>query len=153
VTLKWTCSLVLPALCCAASPAGAQILRLTELNAAQLRALDHSKTVVLLTGGMLEEHGPYLPAYTDGILSDRLTQKIAQSIVSKKPGWTVLLFPQIPFGANGSNELGGHPSTIPRDVDLLEQNPIYQKEWIKPAIAHDEALGTKEREWLRTKRP
>ena len=30
-------------------------------NAAQIRALDRSKTVVLLTGGMLEEHGPYLP--------------------------------------------------------------------------------------------
>ena len=92
---------------CGASPAGAQILRLTDLNAAQLRALDRSKTVVLLTGGMLEEHGPYLPAYTDGILSDRLTQEIAQSVIAKKPGWTVLLFPQIPFGSTGSNEIGG----------------------------------------------
>jgi creatinine amidohydrolase/Fe(II)-dependent formamide hydrolase-like protein len=95
------------ALCGAAAPAGAQILRVTDLNAPQLRALDRSKTVVLLTGGMLEEHGPYLPAYTDGILSDRLTQEIAQSVVAKKPGWTVLLFPQIPFGASGSNEIGG----------------------------------------------
>ena len=121
MTLKWTCSLLLLVLCCTASPAGAQILRLTDLNAAQLRALDRSKTVVLLTGGMLEEHGPYLPAYTDGILSERLTQEIAQS--------------------------------IPRYVDLLDKNPIYQKEWIKPATAHDEALGAKEREWLRRKRP
>ena len=78
--MKWTCSLLLLVLCCTASPAGAQILRLTDLNAAQLRALDRSKTVVLLTGGMLEEHGPYLPACTDGILSERLTQEIAQSI-------------------------------------------------------------------------
>ena len=91
----------------AASPAAAQILRLTDLSAAQLRALDRSKTVVLLTGGMLEEHGPYLPAYTDGILSDRLTQEIARSVIAKKPGWTVLLFPQIPFGSTGSNEIGG----------------------------------------------
>lgn len=94
-------------LCCGASPAGAEILRLTDLNAAQLRALDRSKTVVLMTGGMLEEHGPYLPAYTDGILSDRLTQEIARSVVAKKPDWTVLLFPQIPFGSTGSNEIGG----------------------------------------------
>jgi creatinine amidohydrolase/Fe(II)-dependent formamide hydrolase-like protein len=90
-----------------ASPAGAQVLRLTDLNTAQLRALDRSKTVVLLTGGMLEEHGPYLPAYTDGILSDRLTQEITQSVIANKPGWTVLLFPQIPLGASGSNEIGG----------------------------------------------
>ena len=94
-------------LLCGASPAGAQVLRLIDLNAAQLRALDRSKPVVLLTGGMLEEHGPYLPAYTDGILSDRLTQEIARSVVAKKPGWTVLLFPQIPFGSSGSNEIGG----------------------------------------------
>lgn len=327
----WTCLLLLIVLCCAPSPAGAQILQLTDLNAAQLRALDRSRTVVLLTGGMLEEHGPYLPAHTDGILSDRLTQEIAQSVVAKKPDWTVLLFPQIPFGASGSNELGGRfsfagtyavrpstlravfmdlaselgdqgfrwimvvhvhgaplhiraiddagdyfhdayggwminlwdllpviggwgnamaaattdaekkedgtslhggmdehslilhlkpelvapgyknaavvtgqslqesfdeaknadwpgylgsprlataalgekiwkafsaaasdqtltildgadPSTIPRYADILERNPIYQKEWITPAKAHDEALDAKEREWLRTKR-
>jgi creatinine amidohydrolase/Fe(II)-dependent formamide hydrolase-like protein len=98
---------LLLALCGAASPAGAQVLRLTDLNAAQLRALDRSKTMVLLTGGMLEEHGPYLPAYTDGILSDRLTQEIAQAVIANKPGWTVLLFPQIPFGTSGSNEIGG----------------------------------------------
>lgn len=100
-------SFFLLVLCCVASPAGAQILRLTDLNAAQLRALDRSKTVVMLTGGMLEEHGPYLPAYTDGILSDRLTQEIARSVIANKPGWTVLLFPQIPFGSTGSNEIGG----------------------------------------------
>lgn len=90
-----------------AMPAAAQIVRIGDLNAAQIRALDRSKTVVILTGGMLEEHGPYLPAYTDGILSDRLTQEIAQSVAAKEPGWTVLLFPQIPFGSTGSNEIGG----------------------------------------------
>jgi creatinine amidohydrolase/Fe(II)-dependent formamide hydrolase-like protein len=56
---------------------------------------------------MLEEHGPYLPSSTDAVLSDRLTQEVAQSVLAKKPEWTVLLFPQIPLGASGSNELGG----------------------------------------------
>lgn len=90
-----------------ASPARAQVLKLDELNTAQLQGLDKQKTVVLLTGGMLEEHGPFLPAYTDGILSERLTQAIAQSVIANKPGWSVLLFPQIPIGASGSNEIGG----------------------------------------------
>ena len=85
-------------------------MRVAELNTTQIRALDRSKTVVMLTGGMLEEHGPYLPAYTDGILSDRLTQEIAQTVIAKKPGWTVLLFPQIPFGSTGSNDIGNQPS-------------------------------------------
>ena len=91
----------------ATAVADAQILRLSDLTAPQLQALDRSKTVVLLPGGMLEEHGPYLPASTDAILSERLTQAVAESIVAKKPGWTVLLFPEIPLGASGSNEIGG----------------------------------------------
>src|SRR6185369_14272861 len=100
---------VLLAICVLATamPASAQIVRLGDLNAAQIRDLDRSKTVVMMTGGMLEEHGPYLPAYTDGILSDRLTQEVARSVIAGKPGWTVLLFPQIPFGSTGSNEIGG----------------------------------------------
>lgn len=86
--------------------ASAQILRVADLNTAQLRALDREKTVVLLPGGIVEEHGPYLPAYADGILSERLTQEIARAIAAKKPGWTVLIFPQVALGASGSNELG-----------------------------------------------
>jgi creatinine amidohydrolase/Fe(II)-dependent formamide hydrolase-like protein len=88
--------------------ASAQILRVADLNTQQIRALDRAKTVAILPGGILEEHGPYLPAYTDGILSARLTQEITQAIAAKKPGWTVLIFPQIALGASGSNELGGH---------------------------------------------
>ena len=88
-------------------PAAAQIVRVGDLNTEQIRALDRSKTVVLLTGGMLEEHGPYLPAGTDAILSSQLALEVAQTIVAKKPGWTVLAFPQIPFGSAGSNEIGG----------------------------------------------
>jgi hypothetical protein len=41
-------------------------LRLAEMNADQVRALDHEKTVILIPGGIPEEHGPYLPVYTDG---------------------------------------------------------------------------------------
>jgi creatinine amidohydrolase len=92
---------------CAAS-AAAQIVRVAELNTTQIRALDRSKTVAILPGGMLGEHGPYLPAYTDGILSERPTQELAQDVISRKPGWTALVVPQIPFGSSGSNELGGH---------------------------------------------
>ena len=97
-------------LMCITAPAFAQIVRVGDLNPAQLQALDRSKTVVLLTGGMLEEHGPYLPAGTDAILSSELALEVAQAVAAKKPGWTVLAFPQIPFGASGSNEIGGRYS-------------------------------------------
>jgi creatinine amidohydrolase/Fe(II)-dependent formamide hydrolase-like protein len=56
---------------------------------------------------MLEEHGPYLPAFTDGILSARLAEAVAEGIVARAPGWTVLVFPPLSAGASGSNEIGG----------------------------------------------
>ena len=90
------------------APAAAEVLRVTDLTTAQIRALDRTKTLVVLSGGMLEEHGPYLPAYTDGILSDRLAQELTRAVATERSGWTILLFPQIPFGASGYNEIGGH---------------------------------------------
>lgn len=84
----------------------AQVRRVAELNTRQIRALDRAKTVVILQGGMLEEHGPYLPAFTDGIFSARLADEVANGIAAQKPGWTVLLFPPISIGASGSNEIG-----------------------------------------------
>jgi creatinine amidohydrolase/Fe(II)-dependent formamide hydrolase-like protein len=88
------------------SAAGAQVLRVDDLNTRQIRALDRSTTVVILQGGMLEEHGPYLPAYTDGYFSARLADEVANGVVAQKPGWTALLFPPISAGASGSNEIG-----------------------------------------------
>jgi creatinine amidohydrolase/Fe(II)-dependent formamide hydrolase-like protein len=84
-----------------------QVLRVADLNTRQITALDRAKTVVLLQGGMLEEHGPYLPSFTDGILSARLTDALAEGISRQLPDWTVLRFPPISVGASGSNEIGG----------------------------------------------
>jgi creatinine amidohydrolase/Fe(II)-dependent formamide hydrolase-like protein len=83
----------------------AQILRLSELNTDQIRALDQQKTVVIVPGGILEEHGPYLPCYTDGYSDMAYSEALARTIVAR-PGWTVVLFPQIPIGSNPANEIG-----------------------------------------------
>ena len=90
----------------AASKAGA-VLRVADLPTKRIAGLDRDKTIVLLPGGILEEHGPYLPAYTDGILSERLTDELARGLAAALPDRTILVFPQIPLGASGSNELGG----------------------------------------------
>lgn len=84
----------------------AQVLHVADLNTRQIRALDRSHTVVILQGGMIEEHGPYLPAFTDGVLSDHLTKELAAGIAKERPKWTVLVFPPISAGASGSNEIG-----------------------------------------------
>ena len=84
----------------------AQIYRVAEMNAVQIRALNKQKTVVILPGGMLEEHGPHLPSFTDGYSNEWLTQKLAEDIASRS-GWSVLVFPMIPLGHAGGNEIGG----------------------------------------------
>jgi creatinine amidohydrolase len=88
------------------SGASAGVVRVGDLNTRQIRALDRNRTVVFLQGGMLEEHGPYLPAFTDGILSERLTSEVANGVVAKKSDWTALLFPPVSVGASGYNEIG-----------------------------------------------
>jgi creatinine amidohydrolase/Fe(II)-dependent formamide hydrolase-like protein len=84
----------------------AQIFRIAEMNTRQIQTLNLQKTVVLIPGGILEEHGPYLPSYTDGYAIDAYTQELAKAIVAR-PGWTALLFPQIPLGNDRANTIGG----------------------------------------------
>lgn len=80
-----------------------QIYYAKEMTTAQYRDLDRNKTVVILSGGILEEHGPYLPAYTDGYIAERIVRDVADAVVAKN--WKVLVFPIIPLGAGGANEL------------------------------------------------
>jgi creatinine amidohydrolase len=134
-----------------ASGAAAQVRQIGDLNTREIRALDRSKTVVLLSGGMLEEHGPYLPANTDGILSARLTQELAAGIARQRPGWTVLVFPQLSAGASGSNEIGNHysfpgtyairPSTLRATfVDLASELGDQGFRWILVVHVHGSPL-------------
>lgn len=81
-----------------------QIHYVQDMTTTQIDALDKEKTVVLLPGGILEEHGPYLPAFTDGYFNQRITQDVAATIVRK--GWNALIFPLIPLGTGGANEIG-----------------------------------------------
>jgi len=88
-----------------AQPAPAQILNLQDLNVEQIQKLDRSRTAVVIPAGILEEHGPYLPAFTDGYVNEYLARRVAESILAM-PGWTVLMFPAIPLGDGGANQIG-----------------------------------------------
>lgn len=85
--------------------ASAQVLRLTDLTSPQISKLDRAKTVIIIPGGILEEHGPYLPIYTDGYADRYYTEQLARSLAAR-PGWTVLVFPEIPVGFCGANCMG-----------------------------------------------
>jgi creatinine amidohydrolase len=105
----WPLRRVAPALalgCLLSRSAEAQVYRLAELNIDQIRMLDRQRTVILLPGGVLEEHGPYLPSFTDGYRNEHLTEELAAAIV-KRPGWAVVVFPMIPLGSDGANRIGG----------------------------------------------
>src|SRR6202165_184829 len=82
-----------------------QVFRIAEMNTRQIQVLDLPKTVVVIPGGILEEHGPYLPSYADGYADDAYTRELAKAIVAR-PGWTVVLFPQIPLGNDPANTIG-----------------------------------------------
>jgi creatinine amidohydrolase/Fe(II)-dependent formamide hydrolase-like protein len=86
--------------------ANGHILDVAELSTERIRLLERARTVVLLEGGILEEHGPYLPSFADGYQSDFIATKVAGAIVAR-PGWTVLRFPPLPVGAMPANEIGG----------------------------------------------
>ncbi len=83
----------------------AQIHYVTQMNTEQIKALDRSRTVVLLPGGILEQHGPYLLSFSDGYFNEWVTQRLAEAIVAR-PAWRVVIFPTIPLGVGGANEIG-----------------------------------------------
>ncbi len=87
------------------SIAACQVLDVRDLNVSDIRSLDRQRTVVILQGGILEQHGPYLPIYTDGWGTEYLTKELAEAIVARA-GWKVVVFPVIPLGSGGANEVG-----------------------------------------------
>ncbi len=81
----------------AANAADAEVLQLVELNTRQIAALDRNTTVVIIPGGILEEHGPYLPSFSDGYLNIDESRRLAKDLSERD--WTVVMFPLIPLGA------------------------------------------------------
>ena len=96
-------------LACSDRVATPRVYELATLNTDQIRALDRTHTVIVVPGGIMEEHGPYLPSYSDGYQNARYTADLASAIASR-PGWTAVVFPAIPLGSGGANQIGGKPS-------------------------------------------
>ena len=88
-----------------ANLSAAHIYNVKELNSEQIKALDPESTVVILPGGILEQHGPYLPSFTDGYVNEQLTSDLAAAITERGER-DVLIFPTIPLGTGGANDIG-----------------------------------------------
>lgn len=70
-----------------------QVYRVAEMNTKQIQSLDKQKTVVILTGGVLEQHGPFIPSFSDGYMNERLSRDVADAIVAQL-GRSVMMFPK-----------------------------------------------------------
>lgn len=84
----------------------AQVYKVAELSSASINALDRATTVVILPGGILEQHAGHLPAFADGYMNQVIADSLAAA-VSRKPGFRSLIFPMIPLGTGGANEIAG----------------------------------------------
>ena len=90
------------------------VLAIADLSWRQIAALDRSKTLFLLTVGMLEEHGPHLPIAADTIGVEHEAKNVADSLRRTLPDWQVVLMPTINYGSSGANQIGNvaiHPGT------------------------------------------
>ena len=89
-----------------ARPSAAQVLHLAEMTADEIEALDRSTTVLIVPGGILEQHGPHLPSFSDGYINRVIADSLAVAI-GRRSGWTAAMLPMIPLGTGGANEIGG----------------------------------------------
>jgi len=80
-----------------------QIYQLGELSTTQFDALDRETTVIIIPTGVLEQHGPHLPIFTDGYKGEWLSQQLAEEIVSQR-GRQVVIFPTFPIGVGVPEE-------------------------------------------------
>jgi creatinine amidohydrolase len=94
--------------------AGSKIYKLEELNWPQIDSLKRERTLVLLSVGMLEQHGPHLPVGADtlGVLYE--TNGVSRRVSKALPDWNIVMMPPINYGHAGANLIGDmlvHPGT------------------------------------------
>jgi creatinine amidohydrolase len=91
-----------------------RILPIGNLTWRDIDALNRDSTIVLLTIGMLEQHGPHLPVASDQIGVEHEMNHVAAALIRALPGWKVLVMPTVNYGSAGANYIGGmpvHPGT------------------------------------------
>jgi creatinine amidohydrolase len=71
---------------------------LEEMSTPALDALPRERTVIILTVSPLEEHGPHLPVGVDAFTARHFAERLAEGLVGRRPGWTVVLAPTLHLG-------------------------------------------------------
>ena len=90
------------------------IYRLDELTWPEIDSFDRARTLFILPVGMLEQHGPHLPAGADTLAVVYEANAVAQQVSRASAGWNIVMMPTVAYGHSGANQLGDlpiHPGT------------------------------------------
>ncbi len=102
-----------PAIAPSGTPAP-PIYRLDELAWPEIDSFDRARTLFILPVGMLEQHGPHLPAGADTLAVVYEANAVAQQVSRASAGWNIVMMPAVAYGHSGANQLGDlpiHPGT------------------------------------------
>ena len=70
-----------------------------EMSTPALDALNRERTAVMLTVSPLEQHGPHLPVGVDAFAARHFARAVADRLVARRPGWSVVLAPTLHLGS------------------------------------------------------
>ena len=82
---------------------------------AEIDALDRARTLFILPVGMIEQHGPHLPAGADTLAVVYEADVVTQAVSRAAPGWNVVMMPAVNYGHSGANQTR-RPAGLPRDL-------------------------------------
>ena len=121
-------AIVVLAACAQQEPARvSRVLKLEELTWTEIDMLDREKTIWFLTFGNMEEHGPHLPVASDYFQALATRDVLVERLRNKHPDYTFVLFPVIPLGESGANDVAlelDHPGTYPVRFETLRNVAI-----------------------------
>ena len=112
-----SCSCAAPTKRPAIPPSGTPappIYRLDELAWPEIDSFDRARTLFILPVGMLEQHGPHLPAGADTLAVVYEANAVAQQVSHSSADWNIVMMPTVAYGHSGANQLGDlpiHPGT------------------------------------------
>ncbi len=89
-----------------------RIHHLEQLTQDEIDALDRERSIFFLTFGNLEEHGPHLPVGTDYYRAIGIRDRLITRLHDVHPDYQFVLFPVVPIGVGGANDLAREPDHI-----------------------------------------
>jgi len=89
-----------------------RVHHLEQLNQDEIDALDRERSIFFLTFGNLEEHGPHMPVGSDYYRAIGIRNGLVNRLHDAHPDYQFVLFPVVPIGVGGANDLAREPDHV-----------------------------------------